>query len=87
MDECWECGDDPCTCPPEPEVYETDISCGPLDWWERANSAGISLRGLLRMYYKGFDRVHEASIRASPLLTIIKGIRASPLLTIIKDTV
>lgn len=73
---CEECYEDPCECaPPEPpsqwELYSTELDGELRAWDERANHPGFAIMRWLSRWYEGADRVHEASVRTSPLLAWI----------------
>jgi hypothetical protein len=66
---------DYCECPEPPthrELYETELGCELREWRERANAPGFAVRIWLERWYGRMERVHEASVRASPLMSIFR---------------
>lgn len=87
VDECWECGEDPCVCEAlqaeereaaEAAAHEEDRALwmsGALEWRDRANDPGFAVGRWLSRWYKPCDKLHAISIRTSPLLTRMKAER------------
>lgn len=84
IDECWECGEEPCVCEPEPapepptqwELYSTEFdTMRYLEWVDYANEKGFAVQQWLKRWYSSSDLVHELSIRTSPMLERMKAER------------
>lgn len=76
IDECWECGEDPCECEEiaarlEAQAVEEDRALwmsGALEWRDRANDKGFAVQRWLKIWYGRIDRVHQLACSASPML-------------------
>jgi hypothetical protein len=82
VDECWECGEEPCICeelqaeaeqPTQWESYSTEFDTTRyLEWVDYANEHGFAAQQWLKRWYSSSDLLHEISIRTSPMLTRMK---------------